>query len=122
MLLRVVESAGVVQMTTDVAAELEVKRAGLEAELAVLSAPTGEQGSISFGKRVGEGTTAAIDRFAKVGAHGHLLQVLDDVRRAQVKLAEGTYGRCDRCGAAIGADRLEALPWAVRCVRDAGAR
>lgn len=109
-------------MTTDVAAELEAKRTELEAELAALSAPTGEQGSISFGKRVGEGTAAAIDRFAKVGAHGHLLQVLDDVRRAEVKLAEGTYGRCDQCGAAIGAARLEALPWAVRCVRDAAAR
>jgi DnaK suppressor protein len=38
------------------------------------------------------------------------------VIRAQEKLAEGTYGVCDRCGEEIGDARLEALPWATLCV------
>ena len=38
------------------------------------------------------------------------------VRRAEEKLSGGDGGRCDVCGGEIGAARLEALPWAVRCV------
>jgi DnaK suppressor protein len=53
------------------------------------------------------------------------LQVTEiDVRRALVKLDEGSYGRCDVCGRSIPEGRLEALPWATLCVEDAtrGAR
>jgi DnaK suppressor protein len=42
------------------------------------------------------------------------------VERALEKLDEGTYGSCDVCGSAIGAERLEAIPWAVRCIDHAG--
>jgi RNA polymerase-binding transcription factor DksA len=28
----------------------------------------------------------------------------------------GTYGICERCGRRISLERLEALPWAVRCI------
>jgi RNA polymerase-binding transcription factor DksA len=28
----------------------------------------------------------------------------------------GTYGVCERCGKAIAAERLEALPWAILCI------
>ena len=38
---------------------------------------------------------------------------IDDARRA---LAEGTYGTCRNCGRSIPADRLEAVPEAVRCL------
>jgi RNA polymerase-binding transcription factor len=41
---------------------------------------------------------------------------LRDVERALVKLEEGTYGRCDRCGNPIGDERLEAIPWALLCI------
>ena len=39
-----------------------------------------------------------------------------EVRRALAKLDEGSYGRCDGCGGAVGDERLEALPWAAECV------
>jgi DnaK suppressor protein len=42
------------------------------------------------------------------------------VVRALEKLDEGTYGSCDVCGRPIPEGRLEALPWAVLCVEDAG--
>ena len=32
------------------------------------------------------------------------------------RLADGTYGRCERCGDRIGAKRLAALPEATTCV------
>lgn len=107
---------------SDLGAVLEAKRLELEAQLAAMSAPQGEAGGISFGKRVGEGTSMAVDRISSVAAHERMQDMLGDVRRAQTKLADGTYGRCDVCAEPIAPDRLEALPWAVRCVRDAGQR
>jgi RNA polymerase-binding transcription factor len=106
---------------TDATAALATKRAELEDELASLAAPMGDQGGISFGKRVGDGTSIAVERLSQVAAYDRLQVQLADVVRAQQKLAEGSYGRCDRCGEAIPAERLEALPWAVRCVRCASA-
>jgi DnaK suppressor protein len=47
---------------------------------------------------------------------------LRDVDRALAKVDAGTYGTCERCGTAIAPERLEALPWAVLCIRHAGER
>jgi DnaK suppressor protein len=106
----------------DVAARLRDKRARLEAELTRISAPPREASGISFGKRVGDGTSMAVDRLVDVAAHDKLQAVLADVRRALDKVAEGNYGVCDRCGLDIAPERLEILPWAVLCVRCAGKR
>ena len=88
----------------------------LEAELAELTKPPGEIGTISFGKRVGEGTSMAVDRLAAVSAQEHLLAMLDDVRRAQTQVSDGTYGTCEVCGEPIPDGRLEARPWSTRCL------
>jgi RNA polymerase-binding transcription factor DksA len=56
----------------------------------------------------------------QVAVHDKLQVTRADVERATTKLAEGSYGTCDACGEPIGEGRLEALPWAVLCVRDAG--
>jgi DnaK suppressor protein len=42
---------------------------------------------------------------------------LTDVEAALLRLAEGRYGVCARCGDAIDAGRLRALPWASYCIR-----
>ena len=103
-------------MTKDLRRELEEKRDKVEAEMARLSAPPKETGGISFGKRVGEGTSMAVDRLQEVAAHDKAQAVLAEATRALKKLDEGTYGRCDDCGQDIAAERLEALPWATLCV------
>ena len=41
---------------------------------------------------------------------------LRDVDRALAKIDAGTYGTCERCGRPIGAERLDALPWALLCI------
>lgn len=105
-----------------VAATLEDKRVELETELARMSAPPAESSGISFGKRVGEGTTVAVDRLVQVAVHDKLQVVLRDVQRALAKLADDSYGSCDRCGTAIPQERLEILPWAVLCVQCARRR
>lgn len=107
------------QMVTDLAQVLAAKRAQLEGQLAELTKPVGEHGEISFGKRVGEGTSQAVDRLSAVSAHDKLQVLLADVKRAQEKTEDGTYGVCDVCGNPIGTERLEVRPWASRCVADA---
>ena len=108
--------------TSEIDRVLAAKRDELTAQLTKLAAPPTEQGgSISFGKRVGEGTAMAVDRLSAVAVHDKLQGTLADVDRARAKLAEGSYGRCEVCGEPIAEGRLEVLPWAVRCVRDASA-
>jgi DnaK suppressor protein len=41
---------------------------------------------------------------------------LQQVERALAKMEAGTYGTCERCGNPIGAERLEAIPWATLCI------
>jgi DnaK suppressor protein len=43
----------------------------------------------------------------------HLLKAID---AALARIDEGTYGTCERCGKPIAAERLEALPWAAKCI------
>jgi DnaK suppressor protein len=98
--------------------ELEDDLASLERELGELTEVIRDPAAtIGFGKRVGEGTSEAIGRIERVGQAEALAAKLEDVRRALVKLDEGTYGICDRCGRSISEDRSEARPSSVLCVR-----
>ena len=106
----------------DTTQTLRAKRTELLEQMGLLEEKPDDQGSISFGKRVGEGTSMAVDRLSQVGVHDGLQVTLAEVDRALTKLDEGSYGTCDVCGEPIAPERLEALPWAVRCVRDAGRR
>ncbi|HVQ18373.1 MAG TPA: TraR/DksA C4-type zinc finger protein [Actinomycetes bacterium] len=101
----------------DVEQVLAAKRTEIEAELAALAAPVEDTGGISFGKRVGDGTSIAVERITQVAAHDGLQEVLTDVVRAEAKLADGSYGVCEICGDPIPQGRLEARPWSVRCVK-----
>lgn len=104
-------------MHDDVRAQLEAKERELVDQMAQLSRPQQDQGSISFGKRVGDGTAMAVDRLAAVAAHDNLQSLLTEVRHALTRLDEGGYGACEVCGEQIPEGRLEARPWATRCVR-----
>ena len=102
---------------------LRAERSDLEGELAALTTVTRDpSATIGFGKRVGEGTNEAIGRIERVGQADALAAKLADVERALVKLEDGSYGVCDRCGDPITPERLEAIPWAALCVRCARER
>jgi len=73
-------------------------------------------GGISFGKRVGEGTNIAIERFADVAIHDQILGQIDAIDAALTRMSEGTYGRCTVCARTIPGERLDAIPWAATCV------
>jgi DnaK suppressor protein len=42
--------------------------------------------------------------------------VLSQIDSAIQRIADGSYGVCESCGGPISAERLAALPYAVRCV------
>ena len=103
--------------TREAATALAKRRDELAAELGVMTTIERDPDAVvSFGKRVGDGTTEAVDRLNRVGTAKELEAILRDVERALAKIDEGTYGICDRCGRLISEARLEARPWSVRCV------
>lgn len=103
-------------MTADPREVLLEKQRDIQARMDDLTAAPDSTGGISFGKRVGDGTSIAVERITQVAAHEQLLVQLEEIERALLKLDEGTYGECDACGAPIPEGRLEIHPWAVLCV------
>lgn len=105
-------------MDTDaIRAQLEASRAELDAELeAITAVPRDPMAALSFGKRIGDGTTEAVERLNKIGVAEALEAKRAEVIRALAKLDEGTYGECDVCGDRIPEERLEARPATTRCV------
>jgi len=98
--------------------ELSGRLTALDTELGELTAvPRDPASSVSFGKRIGDGTTEAVERLTRVGTAEQLAAMRADVARALAKLDDGTYGLCDRCGLSIPDERLDARPWSVLCVR-----
>ncbi len=72
--------------------------------------------SISFGKRIGDGTAVAVERLNELAILERLTKQHRSVVRAEEKVVENTYGICDGCDDAISFDRLDALPWAIHCL------
>jgi RNA polymerase-binding transcription factor DksA len=75
-----------------------------DAELADYDQHPADQGSETFEQELDQTTLAILDAEAK------------DVAEAQKRLEEGTYGICIVGGEEIPAERLEAIPEALRCI------
>jgi len=95
---------------------LRSRRDELAAELGRLTEPPEAGATVGFGKRVGDGTTEAVERINTTLTARSIAASLADVDRALEKLADGSYGRCDLCGDEIPPARLEAMPAKVTCV------
>jgi len=101
---------------TDIARTLQERKRVLETELAHLVEPPVAGTNLSFGKRIGDGTTEAVERINTTAAARSLAASLAATDRALAKLGEGTYGICDLCGDAIPRERLDARPTTATCV------
>jgi DnaK suppressor protein len=67
-----------------------------------------------------EGATIAFERARVDALLNQARHHLVELDRAARRVADGSYGRCERCGAAIGAERLAALPATARCFECSG--
>ncbi|MDF1594564.1 MAG: TraR/DksA C4-type zinc finger protein [Acidimicrobiia bacterium] len=95
---------------------LRQRRHDLSAELARLTAPPESGANVSFGKRVGDGTTEAVERISTTATARSIFRSIADIDRALSKLEQGTYGICDGCGQRIPLERMEAIPSTAMCV------
>lgn len=78
--------------------------------------PPEEGASVGFGKRIGDGTTEAVERLATTATARSIAASIKNIDSALIKVEDGTYGTCDSCGEAIGDARLEALPASTLCI------
>lgn len=69
-----------------------------------------------------EGATVAYERAQVSSLLDRALRERAELELAVRRVQEGRYGTCERCGAGIGPQRLEALPAARRCVNCASKR
>jgi len=93
--------------TTERVARLEADHAGfVQASL----------GSNADDEHDPEGATIAFERSQVEALLRQLQEHLAEITAAEERLADGSYGRCERCGAVIPAARLEARPAARTCV------
>jgi DnaK suppressor protein len=63
-----------------------------------------------------EGATIAFEREQLTAMLATTRRTRDEIEAALASVDAGTYGRCETCGGAIGAGRLEARPHARTCI------
>ena len=63
-----------------------------------------------------EGATIAFEREQVAALLASARRTRKDLQQALDRVAQGTYGRCEGCGAPIGEARLEARPTARTCI------
>jgi RNA polymerase-binding protein DksA len=99
--------------------DLEPLRVSLLAERARLLEEIGEAivapGQMTYGSQAAAASQVFAQQrdLALRDRSDHQLILVDE---ALARIAAGTFGTCVRCGEPIAADRLEALPWAARCI------
>lgn len=97
----------------------EAFRSGLMTERARLLEEIGEVIEAPDQMTYGSQAAAASQVFEQqrdFALRDRAIQHLAQVDAALVRLDDGSYGRCIRCGGEIAPARLEALPWAARCI------
>ncbi len=93
---------------------LETERTRLLAQLDELG--FGPNGRITYDTNFADSSQVTAERGEAERLASDLQECLDDVNNALRKVAEGTYGLCERCGKPISEARLEAMPTARRCL------
>lgn len=78
--------------------------------------PRGAGGDSTPASEIMEAAQESAARELAFASREVLVSRLKVLARAEAKIREGTYGRCDACGQPIPAARLRVLPEAVRCV------
>lgn len=101
--------------------QLEELRTVYEREIADLEAAFDEMqselsGEAAFDEEYADAGSFTFERERDLSLGNNIRDLLDRVNHALVKVGDGSYGLCDRCGNAIHRARLEALPYVNLCV------
>ena len=108
-------------MTTDPLGQRRAAHAAARDQVAALQTARDEivaasEGSNADDEHDPEGATIAFERQQVAALLTQAEASLAAVEAALEAHAVGSYGRCERCGEPIGAERLEALPAATTCI------
>jgi RNA polymerase-binding transcription factor DksA len=105
-------------MATDAATP--AVRAALEAERTILRGQLDElgvsKGVGSFDANFADSSQVTAERGETEALAASLVESLRATEHALSKLADGSYGICERCGQEIAPARLEAMPEARLCI------
>jgi len=97
--------------------ELEQQRENLRKEIVEQGGdPDSDDAAIDVERGFADSAHSTAERARLLSVMKALRSNLRWVDRALTKMELGTYGTCERCGNAIGIERLEALPWAILCI------
>jgi DnaK suppressor protein len=107
---------------------LEEERDRLQHASGRMEAETGESMEDSTGdlstrgvdNHLGDTASETYDRELEEGLDEGVRDTLNRIDAALARIDDGTYGTCEICGKPIGEERLRAIPWASRCIDDAG--
>ena len=72
----------------------------------------------SYGNHMADDATDTFEQERQAALQRNLESVLNEVNDALGRMDEGTYGSCINCGKQIPIERLEARPYAIRCIED----
>jgi RNA polymerase-binding transcription factor DksA len=93
---------------------LQTERAVLRRQLAELG--FGDAGGLTYDANFADSSQVTAERGEAETLAGELREQLNEGEAAIARLADGTNGRCERCGQAIAPPRLEAMPTARLCI------
>lgn len=102
--------------TDDRRAELEQERDLLRAKVHELDA---KEDDLSYDEGFADSAQVAAERGENKVLYDQLRRDLDDIETALERMDAGSYGTCEACGEAIGADRLEVMPATRFCIQHA---
>ena len=93
------------------------ERARLLKDIEVTS-PIVAEDHVGYSTHQADDASSVFEQTKNAAVHDQLEWLLAEVEHALAKFENGTYGKCEDCGQAIDAARLEALPTARYCMMD----
>jgi RNA polymerase-binding protein DksA len=107
---------------------LEEELAELQTQLSTLEEDTfaatqsDSSGDVGLDDESADAGSATFEREKDLSIEQNVRDLLQKIERALKRIAEGTYGLCERCGKPIEKARIKALPYVDLCIKDAQAQ
>jgi len=70
----------------------------------------------TYDNHLADSATATLNREIDYTLEENSEHVLSAIEQALQRIENGTFGTCVRCGRQIAEERLEAIPYATRCI------
>ena len=112
----------------DLRTRLQAEEVELQAQLTTIEEDTFATtqsemvGDVGLDDESADAGTATFEREKDLSIEQNVRDLLQKIERALKRIAEGTYGLCDRCGRPIEKARITALPYVDLCIKDAQAQ